>query len=239
MSLKGAASAGTTVSIHQPNYMPWLGYFNKVLNSDVFVILDNVQVPKQSPATRNYIKSKDGSKILLSVSLKKGSHHCNYNEAVIDYETKWNVKHLNKIRDGYSRSPYFDFFFPVIERWLTKSHNSLATMNTEFVLMILTYLEANTGVVIASSINRQLGTKNERNVNICKYLNAKIYLSGTGARQYNDEALFERNGITLMYNEYVHPYYEQSAAGEFAPNLSIIDSIFNVGIEKTKQLVRS
>jgi WbqC-like protein family len=226
-----------SVSIHQPNYMPWLGFFNKIAKSDVFVILDNVQVPKQSPATRNYIKSKEGSKVLLSVSLKNlGRDLRNYNEAEIDYRTKWNIKHLNKIKDAYGRTEYFRFFFPVLEQWLTKLHDTLGSMNIDFILMMLRCLEINTDVVIASSIGADLGRKNERNVNIVKYINGGTYISGTGAAKYNDEALFKQNGIKLVYNNYIHPFYEQPY-GEFLPNLSIIDSLFNVGIEHTKRLV--
>src|SRR3982750_3176011 len=93
------------VSIHQPNYIPWLGYFHKMIKSDFFVLLDNVQYVKGTVANRNYIKDKKGEACLLSVSVKlsEGAYQ-KYNQIGIDYSNKWNKKHINSIKDAYLKA---------------------------------------------------------------------------------------------------------------------------------------
>lgn len=225
------------VSIHQPNYLPWLGYFYKIAQSDVFVILDNVQYVKGTVANRNYIKSRNGQAALLSVSVRMSDGwDLNYNQIGIDYSQKWNIKHINQIRDAYSKAPFFDYYFPVFQDILKTQFDNIAQLNISIINFIISELNLKTEIKIASDIDVDFGEKNERNLNLVKYFNGKIYLSGKGAAKYNDELIFKNAGIDLQYSIYNHTVYNQ-INGDFVPNLSIIDALMNCGAEQTKELI--
>jgi hypothetical protein len=228
------------VAIHQPNYIPWLGYFYKIYKSDLFVLLDNVQFPKESPAARNYIKAKDSTKFLLTVSVKKSKGaYQNYNELEIDYSSKWNTKHINQLKDSYIKAPFFNDYFPIFENILKLQFTNLAELNIKIILMALELLKIETRIEIASKIdNEKLGTKNDRNLNICLHYNASKYLSGIGAQTYNDAKLFDSNGIELIYSDFKSIQYPQ-INGEFLPNLSFLDALFNVGAEGVSKLIKN
>ncbi|MGM9944362.1 MAG: WbqC family protein, partial [Lysinibacillus sp.] len=87
-----------------------------------------------------------------------------------------------------------------------------------------------TEIVLESDFQRDFGSKNERNVNIVSHLGGDVYLSGTGARVYNDESQFHERQIQLIYQDFKHPIYPQRW-GDFQPNLSIIDMLFHCGPE--------
>lgn len=218
------------VAIHQPNYIPWLGYFYKIATADLFVLLDNVQFPKESPAARNFIKGKTGEKVLLTVSVKKSKGAFqNYNELELDYSSKWNIKHLNQIKDAYIKAPHFKTYYPELEALLKQQHPNLAAMNIAIIRWALEHLGIDTPVKTASEFDDgSLGTKNDRNLNICMHFNATAYLSGHGAKKYNDEIIYKEQNIDLMYSDYTSLPYPQ-INGDFVPNLSVIDALFNCG----------
>ncbi len=224
------------LSIHQPNYLPWLGYFYKIYKSDVFVILDNVQYVKNSIANRNKIKNNKGEAIWLTVPVKisKG-HDQNYNEIKIDYEQKWQQKHINFLREYYRKALYFDDYFTEISEIIKLRFNTLAELNTELIKYFCSKLLIETPIYISSAFNQEFGKKNLQNINICKYFEATTYLSGEGAKKYNDEELFKSNNIKLKYSAFELPQYSQ-LFGTFIPNLSVVDIIFNCGPESTKIL---
>lgn len=225
------------VAIHQPNFIPWLGYFYKIAQADIFVLLDNVQFPKESPAGRNYIKGKNGEKVLLSVSVKKSDGAFqNYNEITIEYGSKWAIKHLNQIKDAYIKAPFFNTYFPEIEMILKAKFNSLADLNIELIRFAIKHLNIKTRIEIASTFdNGLLGVKNDRNLNICLHFGATKYLSGQGAKKYNDPNLYDNAKIELVYSDYQIKSYPQ-INGDFISNLSFIDALMNVGPDTEKLL---
>ena len=226
------------IAIHQPNYIPWMRYFYKISKSDVFVLLDNVQFPKESPAARNLIKGKDGSKVLLTVSVKKSKGAFqNYNELELDYSSKWNIKHLNQIKDAYIKAPFFKPYFPELESILKTPSSNLAELNIKIIKWVINLLEIKTRIEIASEFDTgSLGIRNDRNLNICLHFGATSYLSGHGAKKYNDETIYKAEHVELLYSDFVSQPYEQ-INGEFVDNLSIIDALFNIGAEETKKLL--
>ena len=219
------------VAIHQPNFIPWLGFFYKIYKSDIFVLLDNVQFPKESAAARNFIKGKNGSKVLLSVSVKKSEGAFqNYNEIELDYSSQWNIKHLNQIKDAYIKSPYFNQYFPEFETILKTQFSNLAELNITIIKWVLKHLEINTKIEVASQFDKgNFGVKNNRNLNICLHFGANSYLSGSGAKQYNDESLYKENKVELLYSDYNPVTYPQVNGQEFLSNLSVLDALFNCG----------
>lgn len=219
----------TSVAIHQPNFIPWIGYFDKIKLVDQFVLLDNVQYVKQSPASRNYIKDKKGEKFLLVLPIKKKNYTTkNYNEIEVDYAQNWQKKHLNKIKDSYFKAPSFEEIFNFIGNLYSVKYTSLAELNICMIKEICKLINLKTNLLISSSLSIDpISTKNIRNIEICKSLNAIHYVSGMGAKKYNQEELYSQNKIQLTYQNY-NPIIYPQINGSFISNLSILDYLFNV-----------
>ena len=225
------------VAIHQPNYLPWLGYFHKMKKADSFIFLDNAQIPGKGLSNRNYIKGKDGAKVMLSVPIKKMKGvQSNYLEAVPDYSKKWQFTHLNKIKDAYIKTPFFDELFPLFEEIILIQHEHLSALNFAFINAISKLLDIKPKVYFASNLLDHALTKNERNLELCKQLGATTYLSGQGAKKYNDDTLFLNQKIQLKYQDFVLPHYRQMG-DNFMPNLSVLDILFNLGIDEVKSII--
>ena len=220
------------IAIHQPNFLPWLGYFHKIAQADLFVLLDNVEFVKGHICNRNKIKNNQSKAVWITVPVKhdKGSS-VNFNELQIDYSQQWAVKILNQFRGSYAGAPYYDTYFSLLETYLKeKKYSSLAELNIDLIRLCCDELDIKTKLEVASEHCEDFGHKNEQNINICKYFGANTYLSGQGAKKYNDEELFRKNGIELEYQQFEHPTYPQQFEG-FISNLSVIDLLFNCGPE--------
>jgi hypothetical protein len=225
------------VAIHQPNYLPWLGYFHKIKMADVFIFLDHVQIPGKGLANKNYIKGKDGNKVLLTVPLKRlKGMHSSYNESVPDYAQQWQKEHLNKITDAYRKAPYFEQMFPLVESLLMMRYDNLSMMNMAIIKSICNQLGIHTQLRIASALSNNKLHKNERNIDLVKQVGGNIYLSGQGAKKYNDEAIFAHHEINMTYQSFEVPTYNQ--IGEvFMAQLSVIDLLFNVDLEDIARML--
>jgi len=228
-----------TIAIHQPNYLPWLGYFAKIFAADVFVLLDDVQYSKKSVGAKNYILSKDEKKTPLSVSVKMSNGAFqNYNKLQIEYNTNWHIKHINKIKDAYCKTNFYKEYFEQLDNILRKKHQYLSELNIEIILWLLTLLENKTEIEISSKLQLpNLDDKNKRNIQLCKLFNADVYLSGQGAKKYNVENEFIYAGIKLNYQQFNHPIYKQNSK-VFNENLSILDALFNIGAEELKKILQ-
>jgi WbqC-like protein family len=220
----------TTVAIHQPNYIPWPGYFHKLAACDVFVYLDAVQYPRgQSFAPRNRIKTPNGVTFLtIPVSVPKGTEgKASYLEVEFADE-KWRKKHLATVQQSYSRAPHFDEVYPLYERGV-EDGESFVDLNIGLIEALASYLGIETRRVRLSELLPSFGRKTELIVDVCRALEADAYLSGSGGgRDYNDEALLQEHGIDLRYDEFEQPEYPQ-LWGDFEPNLSVLDLLLNCG----------
>jgi len=218
------------VSIHQPNYLPWLGFFDKIKQSDYFVIFDNVQFPrgKNHFGHRNRIKTNN-STIWLTVPLLGKSDLKDFNKIEINYNG-WQEKHLSLIENFYKKTPYFFNYFEDIKNILNKTHNSLCDLNTELIFYFLEQLDIKTKILFSSHICPDEITGAERIDYILNSLQATKYISGDrpGSLRYIDEDNFKKNNIELIWQHYDHPFYKQMY-GEFVSYMSIIDLLFNEG----------
>lgn len=213
------------VAVHQPNYIPWIGYFHKIKNCDLFVILDNVQHSKGSVTTRNKIKSANGEILLTVPVINKGSL---INELFIDNSKNWSVKHWRSLHGNYCRADGWNYMKAELESIYSRQWNYEAELNIELIKLMMKKLNIKTPITLASDIKNDFGTKNNRILNICKYFSADTYLSGNGAHSYNNEEEFERYDIRLVYQQFKPPIYNQMW-GEFIPNLSALDLLLNCG----------
>lgn len=223
-----------TVSIHQPGYLPWLGFFEKILVSDLFVFLDDVQYVKKQWHNRNYIKLEHGSQLLsVPVHSKFGM---NLNKVMIDYSKQWITEHEKLITKAYSHSSYFDEYFPNIQSIFSKNHSFLIDLNIEIITYINKILEIDTKIVKSSDLNISTAGSN-RILDICKKFDADEYFSGIMGHDYLSLDDFQNNSIEIVFQNYTYPIYCQQF-NSFLNNMSIIDLIMNEG-PKSKNYILS
>ncbi|HAP01814.1 MAG TPA: hypothetical protein DCQ93_07830, partial [Bacteroidetes bacterium] len=183
------------IGIHQPNFIPWLGYFNKIYSSDVFVILDNVDYQSgnaNSITNRTKIKTAQGE-LFISVPVKKNAESKLIKDIAIDNAQPWQKKMLKTIQLNYSKGKFFNEIFPLIENSLNEKTELLCALNVSLLKIFCEKLNITTPMLRASEMNLSSDEKNNRIIEICTQLGGTIYQSGSGARKYNDEEMFAAN----------------------------------------------
>ena len=222
------------VAIHQPNFLPWLGYFYKLSASDVFVFLDDAQYSKNSFINRNKIKTAQGE-IWLTIPVKFNFGQAINEVKINDHDSNWREKHLKTILMNYKKAQFFDEIFTLLDSVYKKQNwERLIDINIELFKEIIGYLQLE-NEIICSSVLQINDQSTERLAKIVKKLNGDIYLSGAGGAKYQEEEIFKRENITLKYSNFTHPTYQQ-LWHSFVPNLSIIDVLFNCG-KQTRNLL--
>lgn len=223
----------TTVAIHQPGYLPWLGFFKKMMNSDIFVFLDDAQYEKKDWDNRNMIRTSTGS-TWLTVPVH-GHHDLNLNQVKIDDTKHWSQKHKKSILLNYSKANYFEKHRDFIDQFYEKSFDLLIDVNMEFIYYVIKKLEIKTKTLFSSTL--KISEKgSDRVLNICKALDADVYISGTlWAKNHLQVEDFTKNHIKVKFQNFQHPVYRQ-LHGNFIPNMSIVDLLFNEG-ENSKQIL--
>jgi hypothetical protein len=225
------------VSIHQPNFLPWLGYFHKLAESDIHVILDNVQFEKNSFINRNRLKIPSGWMWLTVPVLTKGKFGKNpINEVIIDSKSRWQEKMWKSIWLNYSRAPFFKLYFEPLGEILKTPHEKLVDLNLSLQHFLLKALSLEIKLIRASELKVE-EKKSDLVLAICEKLGATIYFSGSLGQGYLEEDKFKDKGIKVIYQDYRHPVYHQ-LGGEFVSHLSIIDLLFNLGPESLDILKR-
>ena len=214
------------VSIHQPQYLPWLGYFDKIARSEVFVFLDNVQFKKNEWQNRNKIKTSEGWQWLSVPVIHRFTQKIS--EVEINNTVQWGRKHLNALATHYSKAPFFNDHIDFFKHTYAQEWKYLADINVH----IADYLTEALGLtdkkfVLASELETREGST-ERLIDICQQLGADAYLSGKDGAKYIELELFKQEGIQVAFQDYEHPRYDQ-LYGDFEPFLSIIDLLFNCG----------
>lgn len=224
------------ISVHQPQYIPWLGYFDKIDKSDCFVFLDTVQYKKREYQNRNRVRTKD-SWIWLTVPVNtKGLSEQPLCDVMIDNDIDWAQEHNKSLKSWYGRASNFKEHYPFFQAVYEKKWERLIDLNIHIIKYLLNVLKIDTRICLES----ELGTtkkSTDRIIEICKKLKADAYLSGAGGRDYMDEGLFAEEAVDLMYQDFRHPEYAQQFAN-FEPYMSIIDLLFNAG-EKSLEIIRS
>ena len=213
------------ITIHQPQYLPWLGYLDKIDKADVFVLLDNVQFKKNEWQNRNRIKTAQGCQWMTVPVLYRLPEKIN--EVRINNKTNWSRKHLQALITNYSKSTYFDNYKSFFEDIFNRSWDHLVDINIEIIKFLISALELKTKLVMASDLKlREEPT--ERLIDICKTLNGNKYLAGNDGNKYMNLELFDKEGIEVIFQDFKHPVYNQ-LFGDFEPYLSAIDLLFNCG----------
>jgi len=215
------------VSIHQPNYLPWAGFFHKLSLCDQFVLLDTVPFSKNSYQNRCKIKTVQGEAWLTVPVRTSGRFGQLTNQVEADQESGWNLRHWRVIEQNYRRAPHFRFLADCIEPVFRAEWALLADGASELIIRIVAALELLVPLIRSSSLS-VTGSRSELLCAICKSLDATVYLSGPSGKTYLDLTPFREAGIRVEYHSFASPVYPQ-LYGEFIPALSVIDLLANCG----------
>ncbi|RXA20925.1 hypothetical protein EQO05_04230 [Methanosarcina sp. MSH10X1] len=215
------------VAIHQPNHLPYLGFFDKVLKSDIFVIHDDAQFNDSDFQRRNRIRVYKGWK-WITVPVERKEIPINKimikNDVNIG-ERSWNRAHFEIIQGWYKNAPYFETYKDDLRKIYESKHDKLANFNIEIIKFLIKAFDLEIKIVFSSDFNLP-SKKTERIIDTVRAVGGDTYLSGPAGKDYMDLSLFK--DIELQFQNFKHPEYPQCYAG-FVPNMSAIDALFNVG----------
>ena len=225
-----------TVGIHQPEYLPWLGFFKKMIQCDIFVFYDDVQFKRKDFQNRNNIRTHDGS-TLLTVPVKSKLESL-IKDVKIDNTQRWSKKHVNSIHSNYTKSGYFEKYFSKLEKIYNKEFSTLVELNVEIIKFINKELKIKNKILFSSELNIH-GNSAEKILKICEVLNADTYITGTiWASKHLIINDFKNKNIEIKFQNLIHPIYNQCHT-PFLPKMSTIDLLFNEGEKAREILIKS
>tara|TARA_B110000858_G_C17730843_1_gene440026 strand:+ start:547 stop:1239 length:693 start_codon:yes stop_codon:yes gene_type:complete len=223
------------LSIHQPQYIPWLSYFLKIAQSDKFILLDTVSFQKNGLQNRNELKDSNG-RFWLTVPIIH-----NTGQKIIDVKVNnkvnWRKKHFQSLLHCYKKSTYFNKYINEIEEIYLTEWDNLSDFNLALIYKILKWMEIETPILLSSRIKTQ-GSSSDLILNLCIENNASEYISGIGGDNYLNENDFELNKIKINRVKPIFPneYPQQFKKTGFINDLSVLDILFNCGNDWKKYL---
>lgn len=230
-------ASGKTVAIHQPNFFPWLGYFDKIARSDVFVMLDDVQNVKTGSSWTNRVRLLCGGEARwVTAPLRRPAHGTERIADVRCAEGPWRAKLLASLQVNYGRCAYYAEAMTLLRPLIEDPEPSLATYNVRAITAIALRLSLAAEMRLASRLAAE-GAGNERLAALVRAVGCDTYLVGGGAQGYRDDSVFTTAGLRVEEQAFVHPQYSQRGRTGFIPGLSVIDALMNCGIEGTRKLL--
>jgi hypothetical protein len=226
------------VVIHQPDFLPYLGFFHRLLYCDEFLVLDNVQFVKGSKESwqhRDKIKGPQGE-AWITVGVESPKFGSKINEVKLRDDLAWRLRILQQIDQYYRGSEYLKELFPILEKIINFPSISLSEFNWHSIEVLMDLFQIKVPIRWASQMQAQ-GKNNDLVVNLLKEVGANEYLSGVGARSYFKAEPFD-NAVIKVYWQEFRPLRYRQLHGEFIPYLSSIDLLLNVGIENSRKLLR-
>jgi WbqC-like protein len=226
------------VAIHQPNFFPWLGYFNKIALADVFVILDDVQFQKTGGTWSNRVKMMvRGKPDWVTMPVNRSHHGVRLIREMTSVPTRWRNDVLRTVESSYASSAHFFEVFPILSELIRTPADRLVDYNVTAVLALTERLRFDSKKFVLASSLGGYGTATDRLVSLVKAVDGTLYLAGGGSSGYQDDTVFAAAGLGVVEQGFRHPVYAQRGAAEFTPGLSIIDALMHCGFEETRALL--
>jgi hypothetical protein len=221
------------VAIHQPNFLPWIGFFNKIRSVDLFILFDDVQFERGKTYTSRTKILTQGNETWLTVPVINKSSLLQIKDIEIVRDLNWKSKHLKTLALNYKKTPYFDDIFHLIDIIYKGNSNFLIDYNIPLIKSICEYLQFKTEFKLSSELHIEDANGSDKILNLLKSVKTNEYLSGKGegSRRYINEREFKLAGIVLNWQDFILKPYKQFGTQEFIGNLSIIDLLFNMGKE--------
>ncbi|NRQ01180.1 WbqC family protein [Marinobacterium sp. xm-d-530] len=227
------------VSIHQPNFFPWLGYFSKIINSDIFIFLDDAQYPKKGGSWSNRVKLPIAGQpqwVTMPIS-RSYSGTKTVAEVNIANDKPWREKLSKTVAGLYGRAPYYTDVAPFFENVLCSAGENVADFNISVIEEIIKFIEVPAPQLLRSSAYRVESTATQRLVDLISKVGGDAYLCGAGSDGYLEPEIFRESNIQLIYHNYSHPVYQQCHSEEFIGGLSILDSLMNLGPDAVRKIL--
>lgn len=229
------------VAAHQPNFIPWLGYFDKMRKADLFIVVDHVQLERQSFQNRTRIMTGSGDR-WITVPVIQDSRAERIMDKRIDNSRsgrfRWNRKMFLTLKYAYQGAPFFRAYEECLLEIFDARWDRLTALNERFIELCREALGIRAPMLKSSSLHVS-GVKSDMVLNMCREVGAHAYLAGCGAsRDYLDVRAFERAGIEVLWQRFEHPTYRQCrGAPDFIPKLSSLDMILNCG-PRSREILR-
>jgi hypothetical protein len=225
------------VTLHQPNYIPWIGLFSKISQTDCLVVMDTVQYIKRGITHRNKIRVSTGSSY-LTIPISKAFAMSKINEVELPTERIWRKDHWRCIRHNYLKTDYFQQHMAFFNDIYKEDFRFLWQLNMKIIHYLLKAFDINVEVIMVSDLGLDPDLKGtDLIIEILKKVEARCYLSGPSGKGYLDTGRFKQNDIELKFAGFQHPVYKQRYPG-FEPELSAIDLLFNMG-PASGQIIRA
>lgn len=226
------------VSIHQPSYFPWFGLLDKINKSDLFIVMDEVQLSDRAFQHRNIFLKNNGDTETLTIGIqKKGYRDKMINELLLN-DQNWTESHLNFFRINYKRHSGFADLMPYLEDFYSKSYLSLIDVLVESLKISMDFFNIKTELIKMSEINYDRQKKKSELIeSLVMAVGYKNYLSGVGAKDYMNLDSFTKNGINVLFQDFAHPIYSQSGRKDMIQGLSCLDYLFNYGLLSAKNFL--
>ena len=219
------------LTIHQPEYMPWLGFFAKLAAAETYVVLDNVQYRHKYFQNRNKIRGANNDTWINVPVLRKGERNTLIKDIKINNALNWKRKNWMNIKSNYSKAPYFENYSSYFENLFLSDWELLVDLNLNIIKACLEFLNINTKIYRASELGIE-NTGEQLILDICNFYKPDVYISGKSGiagQGHKYESEFLKNNIKVLYQKFNHPKYKQAHNREFSSNMSVIDLLFNHG----------
>jgi hypothetical protein len=218
--------------------MPWIGYFNKIMRSDRFVFLNDVQFERGKTFTSRTKILQQGEPAWLSVPVTGRGDLMKINEIQVESPFLWKKKHLKTLELNYKKTPFFHDVFPLLESVYHSESMFLQDYNRSFITEVSHFLGFSCSFINSDSLSDSSHGGTDKIISILKQVNAEEYISGSGSgsKKYISETMLKQHNIRLTWQEYTAKPYRQLNAKSFHENLSIVDLLFHKGKESVEYL---
>ena len=214
------------VTIHQPDFLPWLGFMQRWRVSDLLIIYDDAQFIKGGWQNRDKIGTRDGDRWLTVPVLTKGKLGQQIRDVEINHRTDWQRQHRNTLQAYFGKTPHFKTIYPAVEGIYARNHRLLMELNMELLQWAAESLGIRTPVVFSSSYGFST-SKTERILDLLDAVGGTEYITGQGSKAYLDESLFKARNLSLVYQE-TSDVVRDFDPGDDLP-YSVIQYLFNHG----------
>lgn len=223
------------IAIIQPNFLPWLGYFEQMARADLFVYLDDVQYTRKDWRNRNRLKSPTGVKVVTVPVKKHEAFRTLINEIRIA-DQPWRCKLLQQMESWYGDAKYWNKVFPLLQEVIEKDWEFMVDLNYALNKTIAGMLNITTPCRLSSDIPDKAADKNQKIIDICRHHGATILYDGQSAKNFLDIDLFNKHGVKVVLQDYFHTPYLQ-LWGDFVSHLSAVDLLMNCGDDSREILL--
>lgn len=226
------------ITIHQPEHLPWLGFFAKAACADLVVLLDSVSFRKNHFQNRNRVLGFDGQPLWLTVPVNLDNHlDGTIRDICIAEDRRWRKKYLRTLEQRYRKHQNFHQVYAPLAEILERPWTHLVDLNQAIIDVLQPLLQIPTPRISATEVGGT-GTRNSLLLDLCKKLDARVYISGPTGREYLDLERFRREKIEVWFHDYDHPTYAQYGSASFVSHLSTVDLLFNAGDDSGEILRR-